>query len=56
MYVADEVFFTGTAAEIIAVREVDGRVIGEGKAGPITTQLLGEFRKLVTVDGVKVFE
>ena len=56
VYVADEVFFTGTAAEIIAVREVDGRIIGEGKAGPITTQLLGEFRKLVTVDGVKVFE
>jgi branched-chain amino acid aminotransferase len=56
VYVADEVFFTGTAAEIIAVREVDGRIIGEGKAGPITTQLLGEFRKFVTVDGVKVFE
>lgn len=56
VYVADEVFFTGTAAEVIAVREVDGRVIGEGKAGPITTELLKEFRKLVTVDGVKVFE
>ncbi|HZG58046.1 branched-chain-amino-acid transaminase [Paenibacillus sp.] len=56
VYVADEVFFTGTAAEIIAVREVDGRVIGEGKAGPITTELLQEFRKIVTVDGVKVFE
>ncbi|TLS53546.1 branched-chain-amino-acid transaminase [Paenibacillus antri] len=56
VYVADEVFFTGTAAEIIAVREVDGRVIGEGKAGPITTALLQEFRKIVTVDGVKVFE
>jgi branched-chain amino acid aminotransferase len=56
VYVADEVFFTGTAAEVIAVREVDGRVIGEGKAGPITTELLEEFRKIVTVDGVKVFE
>jgi len=56
VYVADEVFFTGTAAEIIAVREVDGRVIGEGKAGPITTELLKEFRNIVTVDGVKVFE
>ncbi|ALS27011.1 branched-chain-amino-acid transaminase [Paenibacillus cisolokensis] len=55
VYVADEVFFTGTAAEVIAVREVDGRVIGEGKAGPITTQLLQEFRKIVTVDGVKVY-
>lgn len=56
VYVADEVFFTGTAAEVIAVREVDGRTIGAGKAGPITTHLLEEFRKIVTVDGVKVYE
>lgn len=56
VYIADEVFFTGTAAEVIAVREVDGRKIGEGKAGPITTRLLEEFRKLVDVDGVKVYE
>ncbi|HUC91323.1 MAG TPA: branched-chain-amino-acid transaminase [Paenibacillus sp.] len=56
VYVADEVFFTGTAAEVIAVREVDGRTIGEGKAGPITTHLLEEFRKIVDVDGVKVYE
>lgn len=56
VYVADEVFFTGTAAEVIAVREVDGRVIGSGKAGPVTTHLLQEFRKIVDVDGVKVPE
>lgn len=56
VYVADEVFLTGTAAEVIAVREVDGRVIGEGKAGPITTHLLKEFRKIVEIDGVKVYE
>ncbi|WP_274649998.1 branched-chain-amino-acid transaminase [Paenibacillus humicola] len=56
VYVADEVFFTGTAAEVIAVREVDGRTIGAGKAGPITTHLLSEFRKIVMSDGVKVFE
>lgn len=55
VYVADEVFFTGTAAEVIAVREVDGRTIGSGQAGPITTHLLQEFRKMVTVDGLKVF-
>ncbi|HEY0827726.1 MAG TPA: branched-chain-amino-acid transaminase [Bacilli bacterium] len=54
VYVADEVFFTGTAAEVIAVREVDGRTIGEGKAGPITTHLLQEFRGIVKEDGVKV--
>lgn len=56
VYVADEVFLTGTAAEVIAVREVDGRIIGEGMAGPITRLLLEEFRKIVTVDGVKVYE
>ncbi|RCW42599.1 branched-chain-amino-acid transaminase [Paenibacillus prosopidis] len=56
VYVADEVFFTGTAAEVIAVREVDGRTIGSGQAGPITTHLLQEFRKIVSVDGVKAFD
>ncbi|OGX68226.1 MAG: branched-chain-amino-acid transaminase [Paenibacillus sp. RIFOXYA1_FULL_44_5] len=56
VYVADEVFFTGTAAEVIAVREVDGRIIGDGKAGPITTHLLKEFRSIVEVDGVKIYE
>ncbi|WP_020209877.1 branched-chain amino acid transaminase [Gilvimarinus chinensis] len=39
VYVADEVFFTGTAAEVLPIRELDGRAIGEGKRGPITTEL-----------------
>ena len=39
VYLADEAFFTGTAAEVTPIREVDGRVIGEGKRGPITEQL-----------------
>jgi branched-chain amino acid aminotransferase len=56
VYVADEVFFTGTAAEVIPVRQVDGRVIGEGKAGPITTKLLKSFREIVEIEGVKVYE
>lgn len=56
IYVADEVFFTGTAAEVIAVREVDGRIIGSGQAGPVTLSLLENFRKIVTEDGVKVYE
>jgi branched-chain amino acid aminotransferase len=56
VYVADEVFFTGTAAEVIAVREVDARVIGQGKAGPITTRLLKEFRAVVEIDGAKVYD
>ncbi|WP_308447360.1 branched-chain amino acid transaminase [Parachitinimonas caeni] len=39
VYVADEAFFTGTAAEVTPIRELDGRQIGEGKRGPITEKL-----------------
>ncbi|OUS03040.1 branched chain amino acid aminotransferase [Gammaproteobacteria bacterium 42_54_T18] len=39
VYVADEAFFTGTAAEVLPIRELDGRLIGEGKRGPITEQI-----------------
>ncbi|MGY5485542.1 branched-chain-amino-acid transaminase [Paenibacillus sp. ALE2] len=56
VYVADEVFFTGTAAEVIAAYEVDGRTIGSGVAGPVTLELLAEFRKLVDQDGYKVWQ
>jgi len=55
VYVADEVFLTGTAAEVIAVVKVDGRQIGDGTPGETTKALLAEFRKQVTADGVKVF-
>lgn len=56
VYVADEVFLTGTAAEVIAVIEVDGRVIGEGKPGKITNDILQGFREIVELDGVKVYD
>ena len=56
VYTADEVFLTGTAAEVIAVIKVDGRVIGEGVPGEHTKILLNEFRKKVVKDGVKVYE
>lgn len=56
VYVADEVFFTGTAAEVIAAYEVDGRTIGSGAAGPVTLELLAEFRKIVDQDGYKVWQ
>ncbi len=39
VYIADEAFFTGTAAEVTPIREVDGRIIGEGHRGPITKEL-----------------
>jgi branched-chain amino acid aminotransferase len=56
VYIADEVFLTGTAAEVIAVIDVDGRTIADGKPGKITNHLLQEFRNVVTTDGVKVYE
>jgi branched-chain amino acid aminotransferase len=39
VYIADEAFFTGTAAEVTPVRELDFRIIGEGRRGPLTTLL-----------------
>ena len=39
VYVADEAFFTGTAAEVVPIRELDGRAIGSGSRGPLTEQL-----------------
>jgi len=39
VYVADEAFFTGTAAEVVPIRELDGRVIGSGARGPLTEKL-----------------
>ena len=47
IYTADEVFFTGTGAEVIHANSVDGREIGDGKAGPVTRDLRERFRKLV---------
>jgi branched-chain amino acid aminotransferase len=43
LYNADEAFFTGTAAEITPIREVDDRVVGEGTRGPVTKELQGAF-------------
>jgi branched-chain amino acid aminotransferase len=47
MYIADEVFVTGTAAELTPVREIDNRRIGTGKPGPITTALQKRFFAIV---------
>src|SRR5579863_466128 len=51
VYVADECFLSGTAAEVVAVVSLDGRKIGSGKPGPITTDLLGRFRELTRRGG-----
>lgn len=55
VYTADEVFLTGTAAEVIAVIKVDGRVIGDGTPGALTKELLVKFRERVVTEGVKVY-
>jgi branched-chain amino acid aminotransferase len=52
VYISDECFLTGTAAEIIPVVVVDGRVIGTGKPGKMTLSLIKEFRELTKREGV----
>jgi branched-chain amino acid aminotransferase len=47
LYIADEVFFTGTAAEITPIRSVDRIVVGEGRRGPITEKLQKEFFAII---------
>jgi branched-chain amino acid aminotransferase len=48
LYIADEAFFTGTAAEVTPIREVDGRAIGEGRRGPVTSRIQKAFFDCVT--------
>jgi branched-chain amino acid aminotransferase len=55
VYNADECFLTGSAAEVIAVVSVDGRVIGEGVPGEKTMMLNADFRELTKSDGPEIF-
>lgn len=55
VFVADECFLTGTAAEVIPVTKLDGRKIGTGMPGPVTKRLIAEFRKRVAVEGTPVY-
>jgi branched-chain amino acid aminotransferase len=56
IFTADEAFFTGTAMEVVPIREVNKRQIGTGKPGPITKKLMAEFQKVIEdpANGVKV--
>ncbi|MEM7680388.1 MAG: branched-chain-amino-acid transaminase [Planctomycetota bacterium] len=47
LYTADEMFLTGTAAEVIGVTEIDKRPVGDGQVGPITKRLLSAFRDMI---------
>lgn len=53
VFISDECFLTGTAAEIIPVVEVDGRVIGSGTPGKLTLSLMKKFKERTKTDGVK---
>jgi branched-chain amino acid aminotransferase len=55
LYISDEAFLTGTAAEIIPMIKVDGRPIGTGKPGGITTRMIARFRELTRETGTPIF-
>jgi branched-chain amino acid aminotransferase len=54
VWVADECFLTGSGAEVIPVTKLDGRVIGDGRPGPITRKILASFRRRVLVEGTRI--
>ncbi len=56
LYMADEVFVCGTAAEVIGLREIDFRVIGSGKTGPVTRMLQDAYHKVVAGEGARARE
>ena len=53
-WIADEIFITGTAAEVVAIIEMDGRVIGTGKPGATTKKITAAFKRIVKKDGTKI--
>jgi branched-chain amino acid aminotransferase len=53
VYISDECFLTGTAAEIVPVVMVDGRVIGRGRPGKLTLSLTKKFKALTGKEGIK---
>jgi len=56
LYRAEEVFLTGTGAEVIPVVRIDGRTIGSGKPGPLTLKLIEAFRDYANTHGTPIYE
>jgi len=58
LFNANEVFFTGTAAEIVPVKEINKRLIGNGNPGPVTRKLMEEFSKMVQdpEEGIPIYQ
>jgi branched-chain amino acid aminotransferase len=55
LYTGDEIFVTGTAAEVAPVTKIDGRIIGDGKPGPITRDLMAAFKELTQTTGTPIY-
>jgi branched-chain amino acid aminotransferase len=55
VFIADEAFLTGTAAEVVPLVKADGRPIGMGKPGPITTRMIARFRELTRETGTPIY-
>jgi branched-chain amino acid aminotransferase len=55
LFVADEIFCTGTGAEVVPISEVDGRKIGEGRVGPVTQEFIRHFRERTQNSGVSIY-
>ena len=56
LFNADECFLTGTGAELVPVVKIDGRVIGSGKPGPVTRNLVAKYRILTKASGEPIYE
>ncbi len=56
LFNADECFLTGTGAELVPIVKIDGRVIGEGKRGPVTEKLMTQYRALTKVSGEPIYQ
>lgn len=54
LFVADEIFLSGTGAEIVPVSEIDGRTIGSGQPGPITREFMQRYRDLTQMSGIAI--
>ena len=55
LYTSDECFLTGTAAEVIPVTKINGRIIGGGEVGKITRLLMKRFRQLTKTEGISIY-
>jgi len=55
LFVADELFLTGTGAEVVPINEIDGRKIGPGSVGPVTGEFIKHFRQRTQNSGVSIY-